>query len=177
MRALSLDYRRNDRKAQYGIGLVLLVLVAVFATGLAWHYRQLNMQAGQMSALLDRIEAQRSVADSAKLPDMRDTRLRAAEAIQAREVLQQLNRPWEQLFISLEAANGHEIALLALEPDWSSGHIMISGEAKHFGALLDYIRRLQSSEHLSGVYLQHHQLQIQEDGKPVRFTLDALWIS
>ena len=83
--------------------------------------------------------------------------------------------PWETLFQKLESASNDNIALLAIDPDSNKGKIRISGEAKDFDALLEYIRILQKTDFFINVYLQHHQIQELDPEKPIRFTLDASW--
>jgi hypothetical protein len=90
-------------------------------------------------------------------------------------VLRRLSLPWDSLFLTMESAAGGEVALLALEPDAEKQVVKVSGEAKDFTALLNYVTRLEAQEAFGPVYLQSHQVQLQDPQRPVRFALHAVW--
>jgi dipeptidyl aminopeptidase/acylaminoacyl peptidase len=97
------------------------------------------------------------------------------EVKRANEVLRQLSLPWEELLQAVESAAGREIALLALEPDTEKQVVKISGEARDMAGLLDYITRLEEQKVFGPVFLQSHQVQLQDPERPVRFSLLAVW--
>ena len=97
------------------------------------------------------------------------------EVKQANQVVRQLSLPWNALFKAVETSGGKSIALLSLEPDLQKGTVKISGEAKDFDALLEYVRQLSKREVFGSVLLQNHQIQQDIPEKPLRFSLLAHW--
>lgn len=97
------------------------------------------------------------------------------EIRQANEILQQLTLPWSDLFKAVEGAADKDVALLAIQPDATKSLLRLSGEAKNFKALLDYIARLEQNETLDHVYLTQHEVKAQDPEKPVQFSLLANW--
>ena len=174
MRALTLDYRRTDRTWHWA-GLALLLLMLAGAVQMVAYYRALTDEIAHLDKLAARIEHKlHPVRVPTPITSAQAQQL-ATEVNNANEVVLQLNLPWDQLFQTVESANGDDVALLGIVPDVKRGRIKVSGEVKEFGVLLDYLRTLQESEFLTGVYLEHHQVQEQDPEKPIRFALDASW--
>ena len=91
----------------------------------------------------------------------------------ANDVLRQLTLPWDQLFDSVEAVGGGDVALLAMEPDFAKRTVKISGEARNLVAMLNYVAQLEQQGTFGTVYLQSHQVQQSVPEKPVQFTAIA----
>lgn len=174
MRALSLDYRRTDQTWHW-TGIILLVLALLGAVWLVHYYRALSAEVAHLETLVSRIERKLHPSHMAVPMTAADVQRRDAELRNAKDAILRLNLPWDLLFQSVEAANSDDIALLGIEPDARKRQVKVSGEAKDFDALLDYIRTLQQSAFLSGVYLEHHQVQDKDPEKPIRFTVGASW--
>jgi Tfp pilus assembly protein PilN len=85
--------------------------------------------------------------------------------------------PWASLFQSLDSANSNDVALLGIEPNLKKGVIKLSGEAKNFKGLFDYMRALNAKSGMDKVYLLEHKINDQDPDQPVHFTLEASWIS
>lgn len=171
MRALTLDFRRNVRP--HGWINTVLLLAGMAAAGFA------GWSAWQTSADLHALEA--TLASLSKQPQ-RKAPLRAGTDAQQFEretrvlanVALELNTPWNPLFRALEAAP-QKIALLSIEPDAHKRELILTGEAKDFKEMLDYVRYLQEQAMLSGIALQTHQINQQDRDKPVRFRITAGW--
>lgn len=147
-----------------------LVSLAGAATWERWYWQPL--QAGREMEL----RAAQGAAGTADTAAKIDVTQLAAEWRQAAAVAEQLNRPWERLFASLEAEAGRPVAILLLEPDAGKGQLVLTAEARDFEAMLAYYRRLQQQEALSAVVLQTHQVNRQAAEKPVRFRITAQWV-
>lgn len=80
---------------------------------------------------------------------------------------------WERLFTALERATDETVTLLALDPGESE--ISLSGEAKHFAAATDYVKRLESTGELSDVHVLSHEVAKDHPHRPIRFVLSARW--
>lgn len=93
----------------------------------------------------------------------------------AERVLQQLNVRWFDLLQALESHQVKEIALLQLLPDARRGQFVLSGEAKNYQALLQYVAHLQQSPALQQVHLQKHQVNESHMQRPVSFEIQGGW--
>ncbi len=171
MRSLSLDYRRNNRWPQR-LGWSGLLLVCLAMGGYGWQYRQLalDIEAGKVE--LARFARQ---GQPTGFTDSRAGKLLQAEMSQARDVLQQLDVPWDRLFEAVETSTTPEVALLGIEPEPKQETVRIIGEAKTYQTVLAYTRRLEESTPLDGVHLQSHQIQTRDPEHPVHFVLGAAW--
>lgn len=173
MALLRLDYQRGMQPFPWA-GTVLLMLALTVSTLAGVYYRELAKK-----ALLWETKAGQGAAREYVNSQTAGSKLKTADTVQeikhANEVLQQLTLPWGKLFQAIESSSGKEVALLAMEPDADKHVVKIVGEAKDIPAVLDYIKRLAMQQEFSSVYLQSHQIQLQDPEKPVRFVLLATW--
>ena len=93
----------------------------------------------------------------------------------ARQTLQELALPWEPLFRSIEGSIDADTALLAIEPDAGKNVVRISGEARNYPAILEFMQRLEVPRVLAGVHLLNHQIREDVAERPYQFTLSAHW--
>lgn len=98
-----------------------------------------------------------------------------AEMKHARDIVDQLSTPWNPLLTALERSTMPDIALLSLEPNRKKQQLVITGQAKNMESTLSYIKRLESIEGLSQVYLLKHNIDQSDPYKPVGFTILAQW--
>lgn len=80
---------------------------------------------------------------------------------------------WERLFFALESAASDSLTLLELVPD--RDEISISGEAKSFAAVSDYIRRLNETAVIADTHLTTSEVDAKHPQRPIRFSLHARW--
>jgi Tfp pilus assembly protein PilN len=175
MRALDLDFRREDRHARWaGIALLAAGLAGAIAAGA--QYSQLTEEFAQAEASVRQsgIAARKQTAAIRPSGDLQKV---ALEMKRANEVAFALKLPWNDLFATVEAANTPNVALLSIESDTGKRQVKISGEAKDLESVLDYLRFLGAQPRLANVYLQSHQLQQQDAQHPVRFVLGTDWVS
>lgn len=172
MHKIELDFQR---KPSYSVvGVVLLLSALLLGGQLFADYRDLAAKVERSETTLARMEGLtvHKVASTGKSGDQPY----GAEIKRANEVIDQLARPWDQLFAAIEEVAGKDIALLAIQPEKTKSIVIISGEARDFMAMLDYIRRLNQVHPLRNVDLLSHQVQQQDPQKPVHFNLSATWI-
>lgn len=103
------------------------------------------------------------------------TREQAQNLAEMNKVSQQLRRPWERLFATLERLPRDNIALLSLTPDARKGQVRISAEARDLDAMLDFHQRLEASDELSDVSLLSHEIVANVPEHLVQFNLSATW--
>jgi hypothetical protein len=93
----------------------------------------------------------------------------------ARRLLQELVLPWETLFRSIEASVDRDTGLLAVEPDADKRAVRITGEARDYQAVLNFVSRLEDTPGLSRIHLLNHQIREDVAERPFVFTLTASW--
>ena len=159
---LQIDFARRRRSAPWA-GRLALALAAAVAADLGHSYATLRHSMDQAEHRLAQLPAQaRSPVRSAS-PE---------ELAAARETLERLAMPWQELLAALEAAASEDVALLAIEPDPKSGTVRISGDGKDYPAALGYVESLGRLESLSGVELVRHEAKKHAVG----FTVSARWV-
>ncbi|MFZ2161165.1 MAG: hypothetical protein WAW02_03000 [Sideroxyarcus sp.] len=173
MATLWLDYQQN-RPFQWA-GTVLLVLSLLILALTVVYYRELNDRAATWEEKMESIERGYGLQAPAVSRGSAGAEGLVLEVKRANEVLRQLSLPWEELLQAVESAAGNKVSLLALEPDTEKQVVKISGEARDMAGLLDYITRLEEQSVFGPVFLQSHQVQLQNSERPVRFSLLAAW--
>jgi hypothetical protein len=175
VRALRLDYQRGIKPFPWlGLGVLGSALVALALMG--GYYHELSQRIVMWEARVDHDERLSSHRARALRPATgQAAHEQTLEVRHANEVLRQLTLPWDTLFRAVESSGGKTVALLAMEPNIRKGTVTISGEAKNFAAMLDYIKQLGARDVFSSVHLQNHQVQHEDPEKPIRFSLLAVW--
>lgn len=91
------------------------------------------------------------------------------------EIVAQLSTPWNPLLTSIEQVSAPDIALLSIEPNRKKQQLVLTGQAKHMAATLQYVQALAQLNTLAQVYLLKHQIDQSDPYKPVGFTIIAQW--
>jgi hypothetical protein len=89
------------------------------------------------------------------------------------DAIRRLNLPWADILVTLNKASTGRVALLAQEPDPSTGIIKLLAEAKSVEAMLEYQRRLEAL--FPEAVLTRHEVMAKEPGTPVRFSIETRW--
>lgn len=173
MKPAHLDFGLARRPAGPVAWLILLCGIASAAAVVA---RDRNYWQPRNEALESRLASLRKAADARReaLPRMDDARL-MAEWSRAMAVADELSLPWEALFTTFEAAADQPVAVLSLEPDAGKQELMLTCEARNTAAMLGYYRHLQEQKIFSGLELHTHQVNRQDQEKPIRFRITAHW--
>lgn len=168
MRRVALDFQPRRRIAW--LGWLMLALSALAAGEMVLQFRSLQAEVALAEGRAARLESRVRGQDSGR---PRSAQSLAAELAGARKVTQQLTLPWGDLFDAVETAATKKVALVALQPDSDLAMVRITAETRNLDDALDFVRRLQSTRRLSGVYLASHQVQSQDAQQPVRFVVMA----
>lgn len=179
MKRLELDFRRSPRPRAGGwlllvagialIGTTMWTSVEIETEAAALETTVRDIVAGLPEALLD----QHPPGAGTKGRDGRDTALADMQRVQARID----NRPWQELFATLESLASDDVALLSLTPDARKRQLRITAEARNLGSMLAYHRKLEDTAVLRDVSLVNHEFAEQVQGRPVRFSLVASWVT
>jgi len=168
MRPLFLDFERKVHGTTLGYGLLaagILVTAAVV---------------GAQAVVSEEIERHATATPAAE-PQRDPWVLPAgisseADAIAgARAVVGHLAGAGDRLFVTLEAIDEPDVALLALRPDTRKRTLRIDAEAKTADAMLAYLRVLEQSRVFTQVVLVEHEIQDTDPLRPMRFSLTAAW--
>jgi Tfp pilus assembly protein PilN len=168
MLRLDLDYLRTPAGPKWipwallGVGALALVAVDRAADEADARIEALG------SALSAATRAQaKSVASPATGATMRNE-IRAAYA-----VAQRLSTPWHTLFDAVEAAQTPGIRLTAIQPDAIARSASVSGEARDYLVLLNYLSSLETRGGLKRVHLSAHEQK--SAASPIAFTVQGRW--
>lgn len=168
MRPLSLDFEHNVPGAKLGWALFGLggLAIALVLGAQAMIYQEMERHAAAAPAAPPKREAlvlPRGVTSE-------------AEAIAgALAVVGHLAGPGERLFVTLEAIDQPDVALLAITPDTRKRVLRIQAEARGFEAMLAYLHVLEQSRAFTQVMLLEHEIQERDPQRPLRFSLSAAW--
>jgi hypothetical protein len=168
MRALSLNFERKVSGAKLGWGLLAIGLVV---TTLVTGAQALIYQ--EIERLVDAAPAAEAKRDAWVLP--RGVASEAEAMAGALTVVGHLAGPGERLFLTLEAIDAPDVALLALTPDTRSRTLRIEAEARGVDGMLSYLRVLEQSRAFTQVVLVEHEIQDNDPQRPLRFSLAAAW--
>lgn len=159
------------------IVMALSVLVLVEYTEFVAHESQLQtlVQRRQQMVALHASEASSASTSSPATVKQAVVKLSQPEQKAAEKIVQQLNVRWFDLLEALESQQVAEIALLQLLPDANRGQFVLSGEAKNYQALLQYVSHLQALPALNQVHLQKHQVNESHPQRPVSFEIQGGW--
>lgn len=171
MHALTLDFRHNDRPFGWINSLLLLTGLALLSLT-AYYAWQMSERTSELESFV--ASRSKPAAKSSASRNSGEQQEMEREMGVARNVVTQLNLPWEPMFKVLEDAP-QKVALLSVEPDARKRELVLTGEAKDFTEMLDYVRYLQGQPMFFGINLQTHQINQQDNDKPVRFRLTAGW--
>ncbi|NUT79030.1 PilN domain-containing protein [Pseudomonas sp. C1C7] len=176
MRALMLDFQPRSRSTPLGwsllgVGVVLALTCMVVQQHLSGEAEQ---QQGHLQTTQRVLSGDTGTGSKVSLSPA-ETREQAQNLAEMRKVSQQLRRPWERLFSTLEAMPRENVALLSLTPDARKGQVRISAEARDLEAMLDFHQRLEATDELSDVSLLSHEIVTNVPEQPVRFNLSATW--
>ncbi len=173
MRPLNLEFRKDRYASVMGWALLSIGLLLVAGSLLAG--LGLSAETSRLRAELPVSAESFSVTSSSAPLSAAGGREQARALAEMQRVSGQLSRPWERLFLTLEALPRDDVALLALNCNASSGQLRITAEARHFEAMLALHRQLEDSLNLSDVSLLKHEIVSRQNERPVLFNLIADW--
>jgi len=163
---LELDFVAAPRRAAWP-GVLLLVAALLVAGELWQRYRELRLESERLATAHGLVATPRGAARP--LPRERlDEEAKSAEA-----VARQLALPWARLVETLESAATPEVAVLVLQPDAQSRALRLVAEARHRGAMFDYLKRLSEAPALAEVHIVSHQVRMDEPQRPIQFAVQA----
>jgi Tfp pilus assembly protein PilN len=163
MQRIDIDFSRTRRGSPW-LGRLLLAGAAVICVDAGLTYQNINKSLRENEVRVAR-----------RAPSAPAAKASAQEVAAARETVQRIGLPWDELFMALETAASDKVALASIEPDANKGTVTISGDGKDYLAALSYVSNLSRSEGLQRVQLVRHEQKANDPNGPVSFAVSAAW--
>ncbi len=175
MRPVSVNFSARRRHPYDRAGWALLAAAAGIGLSMVWYYAVLihEFDAGEF----EQARLQRPVGGAGHVPGIEEKVRLRTEMRFARHVIEQLDAPWPTLFAAVETAYDDNVTLLGVEPEPERREVRLLAEAKDAEAMLAYVRQVRQSPVLRDAWLVNHQVNQQDPLHPVRFTINARWLS
>ena len=175
MKPVSVNFSVHRKRPYDRTGWVLLAVAAGIGLFLIWYYAILirAFDAGE----LERARLQRPVSGTDHVPGIGEKARLRSEMRFARRVIEQLDTPWLALFAAVETAYDDNVTLLGIEPEPERREVRLFAEARDAEAMLAYVRQVRQSPVLRDAWLANHQVNLQDPLRPVRFSINARWLS
>ncbi|MBS4095247.1 MAG: hypothetical protein KGZ83_00240 [Sulfuricella sp.] len=159
-----------------GLRLLLIFVASVLMlVATIWEFHTKNIE---MNAVGQREEKARFFLERVRLAETLPTESISLPAIEAiNYAVSQMNLPWGELFGTFEAHQNKGVALIGLDPNGQKQLLSIVAEAKTPEDMVDYLGALASDKFFYQVILTKHEINEQDTNRPIRFTMEARWIS
>ena len=175
MRRLRLKFPYVEQQASpIDYGLLLLGLLFLVTT--VMHLKSIIEETTNWETQVDRFEQLQQQKRAPRASSPRASQETQQELKQAREIMKQLNLPWEMLFDSLEYAVTKDIALLSVQPNVANQSIRINGEARNLVALTDFVEAIEREAFFENAYVLSYKVKQENPHRPILFSLITSWI-
>lgn len=176
-KALHIDFAKHNTQPIWSTRQ--LFTAGVLAAGLLLaNYVYLDAQVSSVQSQLDEAKGRQAAPKGKRGASVGDER-QNTELANARQIVANLNRPWERLFVAIEASTNSDITLLDITPNPQSGDVHVSGDARNFKSVLAFVQAFKAqgaaTQDLFQVYLASHQVQEQDPLRTIRFEVNASW--
>jgi len=175
MRSLKLRFPYKGQQIP-AVDYLLLVLGLLVLAVIIYQLKSTMEKIAHWEAREVRITQQQQHRKTPRTPEARISQATQQEVKQAREILHQLNLPWETLFDSLELAASREVALLSLQPNVASRVIRISGEARNLTGLVEYVEALERETVFKNAHLISYRVRQDHPRRPIVFSIATTWL-
>lgn len=175
MRQLKLKFPYTGQQASpidYGLLLLGLLFLAITVM----HLKSIIEETTNWETQVDRFEQLQQQKRAPRASNPRANQESQQELKQAREVMKQLNLPWEMLFDSLEYAVTKDIALLSVQPNVANQSIRINGEARNLVALTDFVEAIEREAFFENAHVLSYKVKQENPHRPILFSLITSWI-
>lgn len=173
MRDLGLDFQPR----RPGLLTVVLLFAGVLLCADAWlEDRTLLSQQEEVEARLAQAKRRADRVDAGRRDSRPENVFSAEEGKTLRQTIGLIRIDWEQLYRSIDAATGEDVALLAIRPSAAGKAVQISGEARNMAAALAFVEALRR-EPLDKAVLLSHQIKQSDPQQPILFEIAATWLT
>lgn len=175
MRRLRLKFPyagQQTSSIDYGLLLLGLLLLAVTVM----HLKSTMEETTYWETQVDRFEHLQQQKRAPRASSSRASQESQQELKHAREIMKQLNLPWEILFDSLEYTVTKDIALLSVQPNVANQSIRINGEARNLAALTDFVEAIEREAFFENAHILSYKVKQENPHRPILFSLITSWI-
>jgi len=152
------------------IGSVLMLVGGVLAGIASFDVADSLAQRDSIEARREQLATRVAELRGAKAPQKQNAKVSAGRSVapddnearriaEAQKVIRMLAAPWNDLFAALEKAQDDSVALLSIVPERAAGQVALTGEAKNYEALTDYLTRLDDSGVLANTQLLSYEIK------------------
>lgn len=174
MRTMTLDFLHPHR-SWATVGALLLIAGLIASGVVVWRHQSLLTERSEIGLQLVNSKPfeRRNVSEVRGTTG--DPKLVMLEVSRANAVLAKLAVPWDTLFSELESASSPDVSLLSVQPESAGKQVRLSGAARRFESVLEYIARLEKGASFANVVLVGHELR-PDAQYAAAFTLTAEWV-
>jgi Tfp pilus assembly protein PilN len=173
MYPLNIDFVQRRPRSSWMALAVLGAGLALLAVALADHVDARDALA-VADARLERLQA-RQKRDQALQRRGEPAVQVVAETPAVRNVVAQLNLPWDALLRELEQHADASVALISIESQGQGRSLRLTCEAESMVDVLAYVKRLGASPGIAAATLSGHEVRPSGAVQVVRFSLDVSW--
>jgi len=159
---------KNHLFAIVSLGLALMAVSGCFVVR-----DQLLTDIAEHQNKLGKIERQLRLQQPSRVQRQDDPR--ALQEVQ--RIATSLTLPWTEVFESLQKLTPATISLAKIQPNLTTGQIVIQGYAKDYQSFLDYLSLIETAEHWHHAQPISQELSNTLPDKPLNFQLSAQWSS
>lgn len=168
MRSLHLDFLHPHPRPPWAAWALLAG--GILLAGLAmWRHGELAGEIAREQGIALRLQA------DTQSPATRPRQAGASGQTAQTTVQARLELPWAHLFRSLEQLRSKHIALISLEADDRRNEATLTAEARTPEAMLAYLEDLKVRAGLQAVVLSSHEVQEEDEQRPLRFVIRLGW--
>lgn len=173
-RAAKLRVEFGERPvSRQGIAVLAAGAIACYVALTGWldqrdHLQALREELRSGDARLARLRGQVAERSGVTVP--------AAQTQAVNDAVRRLNVPWNRLFATVESLRGPDTALLAIEPNATSGRLHLLAEAKSAEAMFTLYEQALQHKQLTAATLKKLEPNDKEAIPVLRFSLEAGWV-
>lgn len=174
MRQLEVDFIKQQNVSPVGVCLIVLSLIVLVAE--LYHYQLLQAENTALETKIQTNEAILKPKASQKPKTSMSQEQLMSSMQHAHQLADFLLLPWMDVFAALEASADPDVAILGIEPEPKKQVVKIIAEAKDKEHMFEYMKKLEATPQLTGVYLMRHEVEEEATQHPIRFVVAANWL-
>lgn len=174
MRRLEMDYQKSVERPSKTAGWLLLLIGIALLIEMGMSYDRLHNDKEATSREIRTAKIHMDMPQKQK--ESTGYKFTDKDFAEARQIVNRLSNPWDELLAGLESVNNENVAILSIEPDMQTRLLRIEGEAKDYAAALTLVAQLRTTKPFSDVFLLRHEIKRDDPQHPVGFTLSLRWL-
>lgn len=158
------------------IGYAFAMLATACLLAMTWYFLGVQKEVDDWHGLIEHHQTKVNKVISDSKVSSQD-QLKLSESIKfSREIASSLNFPWIDLFNALGKIKANDVVILEIDPNPKTLAIKLLMEAKNYQSMLAFVKTLSADQRFREVYLLNHKMDDQNKDKPIRFSVEAVWV-